>query len=169
MAKIHGWLLNNARSLCTLLLINGKVKSTFKNNFFPPESPVVWAIQKISTFSIKKITISEGIVPHNISIPESKNWHKWHVNVYQTRNCLNKQTWGLYIYMIDSDWRPASNRHPILKSMSDFYITDICTSDLCPFFQILKSMSFLKFSNLCPLSNPQIDIQWRMPQPINRP
>jgi hypothetical protein len=33
-------------------------------------------------------------------------------------------------------------------SMSDFYITDICTSDLCPFFNfsnrhpILKSMSF---------------------------
>ena len=37
-------------------------------------------------------------------------------------------------------------------SMSDFYITDICTSDLCPFFNfsnrhpILKSMSFFKSS-----------------------
>ena len=50
--------------------------------------------------------------------------------------------------MIDSDRRPASNRHPILKSMSDFYITDICTSDLCPFFQILKSMSFLSNSQI---------------------
>ena len=49
--------------------------------------------------------------------------------------------------MYDSDRRRASNRHPILKSMSDFYVTDICTSDLCP---------FLKFSNQCPLSNSQI-------------
>jgi hypothetical protein len=30
--------------------------------------------------------------------------------------------------------------------MSDFYVTDICTSDTCPFF---------KFSNLCPFSNFQ--------------
>jgi len=29
--------------------------------------------------------------------------------------------------MIDSD------RRPILKSMSDIYVTDICTSDQCPF------------------------------------
>jgi hypothetical protein len=53
--------------------------------------------------------------------------------------------------MYDSDQRRASNRHPILKSMSDFYVTDICTSELCP---------FLKFSNLCPLSNSQIGIQF---------
>ena len=52
--------------------------------------------------------------------------------------------------MYDSDRRRASNRHPILKSMSDFYVTDICTSDLS-FSQILKSMSFIKFSNLWPL------------------
>ena len=46
--------------------------------------------------------------------------------------------------MYDSDRRRASNRHPILKSMSDFYVTDICTSDLCP---------FLKFSNQCPMTS----------------
>ena len=36
--------------------------------------------------------------------------------------------------MQDSDRRPVSNQRPILKFMSDFYVTDICTSDLCPFF-----------------------------------
>jgi hypothetical protein len=35
---------------------------------------------------------------------------------------------------------PAPNGPAILKSMSDFYVTDICTSDLS-FFQILKSVS----------------------------
>jgi len=41
--------------------------------------------------------------------------------------------------MQDSDRRPVSNQRPILKSVSDFYVTDICTSDLYLFF---------KFSNL---------------------
>ena len=49
--------------------------------------------------------------------------------------------------MQDADRHPASNQHPILKSMSEFYLTDIWTSDLCPFY---------KFSNLCPFSNSQI-------------
>ena len=31
-----------------------------------------------------------------------------------------------------------SDRRPILNSMSDSYVTDICTSDLCPFCQSLK-------------------------------
>ena len=33
-----------------------------------------------------------------------------------------------------------SDQHPILESMSDFYVADIYTSDLS-FFQILKSMA----------------------------
>jgi len=45
------------------------------------------------------------------------------------------------IKLYDSDRRPVSNRRPILKSMSDFYVTDICTADL--------------------FSNSQIDVQWR--------
>ena len=59
--------------------------------------------------------------------------------------------------MQDSDRHPASNQHPILKSMSEFYVTDIWTSDLCPFYKfsnrhsILKSMSFFKFSNRHPI------------------
>ena len=58
--------------------------------------------------------------------------------------------------MQDADRHPASNQHPILKSMSEFYLTDIWTSDLCPFHKfsnrhsILKSMSFFKFSNPWP-------------------
>jgi hypothetical protein len=43
--------------------------------------------------------------------------------------------------MQDSDRRPASNWCPILKFMNDFYVTDICTSDLCPFLQVPKSAS----------------------------
>jgi hypothetical protein len=51
--------------------------------------------------------------------------------------------------MQDADRRPASNQRPILKSMSNFYVTDIFTSDLCLFsnsqidvlFQILKFMA----------------------------
>ena len=35
--------------------------------------------------------------------------------------------------MQDSDRRPASNQRPILKSTSNFYVTNICTSNLCPF------------------------------------
>ena len=47
--------------------------------------------------------------------------------------------------------------HSILKSMSEFYVINICTSNLCPFFKfsyrspILKSMSFFKFSNQHPI------------------
>jgi len=73
--------------------------------------------------------------------------------------------------MYDSDRRQAANRRPILKSMSDYYVTDICTSYLCPFlkfsnrYPILKNLSqigvqfsylwtFLTFSNWC---------HWRTP------
>ena len=42
--------------------------------------------------------------------------------------------------MQDSDRRPVSNRRPILKYMSDLYVTDICTSDL--------------FSNRRPMTSP---------------
>ena len=55
------------------------------------------------------------------------------------------------VNMKDSDRLLASNWWPILKSMSDFYFTDICTSDLCPFFKCL---------NLCPFSNYEISIQF---------
>jgi len=55
--------------------------------------------------------------------------------------------------MQDSDPRPASNRRPILKSTSDFYVTDICPSDLCSFY---KFSIGVQFSNLCPFSNSQI-------------
>ena len=59
------------------------------------------------------------------------------------------------------------DRHPILKSMSDFYVTDICTSDLCPFFKfsnrrpILKFMFFVKLTSnditdVCPNHNQQL-------------
>ena len=63
--------------------------------------------------------------------------------------------------MQDSDRRPASNRHPILKFMSDFYVTDICTSDLCPFFNSqFKSSSnsqiYALFQILKSASNSQI-------------
>ena len=37
-----------------------------------------------------------------------------------------------------------SDRRPILKSMSDFYVTDICILDLCPLF---------KFSNWRPMTS----------------
>ena len=66
-------------------------------------------------------------------------------------------------YICNSDWRPAFNRRSILKSMSEFYVTDICTSELSPFF---------KFSNLCRFSNSQIGIQfsnlWRVLTLSNR-
>jgi hypothetical protein len=39
-----------------------------------------------------------------------------------------------YIIMQDSD------RRPLLNPMSNFYVTDMCTSGLCP-FEILKSAS----------------------------
>ena len=59
--------------------------------------------------------------------------------------------------MLDSDRRPASNRRPILKSLSDFYFTYICPSDLCPFsnsqigVQFLNLWPFLTFSNRRPI------------------
>ena len=54
------------------------------------------------------------------------------------------------VYMYDSDQRPVSNRRPILKSMSDSYVTDICISDLCPFFT---------FSNWHPMtSHPLVQV-----------
>ena len=60
--------------------------------------------------------------------------------------------------MYDSDRRQAANRRPILKSMSNYYVRDICTSDLCPFLKfsnrhpILKNLCFFfKFSNWCPI------------------
>ena len=48
------------------------------------------------------------------------------------------------------------------KSMSDFYVTDICTSDLCPFFKfsnrrpILKSVAISHF--LKSMSNDVTDV-----------
>jgi len=42
-----------------------------------------------------------------------------------------------------------SNRHPIVKFMSDFYVTDICTSNL---------WSFITFSNRHPMMK-----NWHMP------
>ena len=76
--------------------------------------------------------------------------------------------------MQESERRPVSNRSPILKFMSDFYVTDICTSVLCPFSkftnrrQILKSMSFFQFSNLF-FSLSYIDVQWRHLYPNPNP
>ena len=63
------------------------------------------------------------------------------------------------INMQDSGQRPASNQRPILKSMSNFYITDICTSDLCWVFLILKSVSNSEIYGSFSLS--QINVQWR--------
>ena len=40
-----------------------------------------------------------------------------------------------------------SDRRQILKNMQDFYLIDICTSDLCP---------FSKFSNLRPILKSMI-------------
>ena len=77
------------------------------------------------------------------------------------------------VNMKDSDRRLASNRRPILKSMSDFYITDICISDLCSFFKfsnrrlILKSMTFFQIIKSASdsqiygrFSLSQIEVQW---------
>ena len=53
--------------------------------------------------------------------------------------------------MLDSD------RRPILKSLSDFYFTYICSSDLCPFsnsqigVQFLNLWPFLTFLNRRPI------------------
>jgi hypothetical protein len=41
----------------------------------------------------------------------------------------------------------VNNRYPILKSMSDFHITDICSSDRCPFFKFSNLWPCLSFSN----------------------
>jgi hypothetical protein len=75
----------------------------------------------------------------------------------------------------------ANVQPPILKPMSDFYVTDIYSSDICSIFKfsnrrpilksmsfvkflfrrpILKSMSFVKFSNQCPLSNSYFGVQF---------
>ena len=62
--------------------------------------------------------------------------------ICSTRDSVNcKNGIKSFKYTRNSDRRPASNRCPILKSMADFYVTDICTSDLCPFLKILKSAS----------------------------
>jgi hypothetical protein len=39
------------------------------------------------------------------------------------------------------------DRCPILKFMSDFYVTDICTSDLCPFFKFSNQRLPLKLAS----------------------
>jgi hypothetical protein len=57
--------------------------------------------------------------------------------------------------MEDSDRRPASNRHPFLKPMFDFYVTYRSMS----FFQILKSASNSEIYGRFPFS--QIDVQLR--------
>jgi hypothetical protein len=57
--------------------------------------------------------------------------------------------------MKDSDQHPTSNQNTILKSMSDFYFTDICTSDLCHFFSS-NSLICVDFQILKLASNPQI-------------
>jgi hypothetical protein len=62
------------------------------------------------------------------------------------------------INMQDSGRHPTSNQRPILKSMSNFYITDICTSDLCWVFLILKSVSNSEIYVL--FSNSQIGVQF---------
>jgi hypothetical protein len=56
------------------------------------------------------------------------------VNVLMVSEYFPVQKYVIHIYVTQIDVQ--SNRRPILKSMSDFYVTDICTSDLCPFFQI---------------------------------
>jgi hypothetical protein len=81
-----------------------------------------------------------------------------------------------------------SDRHPALKYVSDCYITDICTSDLCPFFKfsnrhpILKSMAvshFLKstsndVTDVCPNPKQEIGQIWEFGKnadlriPLNR-
>jgi len=43
------------------------------------------------------------------------------VNVYMDRQHTACKCYS--IYLEDSDGRPASNRRPILKFMSDFYVT----------------------------------------------
>jgi hypothetical protein len=61
---------------------------------------------------------------------------------------------------------PAPNWQPILKSMSDFHVTDICTSDLSHFFKfsnwhpILKSMSFFKFLNRLQQCSKLAVVRW---------
>ena len=63
------------------------------------------------------------------------------------------------LYMQDSDRCPASNRRPIIKSMSNFYVTDICTSGLCPFsnsqigVQLSNLWPFLTFANWRPMTS----------------
>ena len=57
--------------------------------------------------------------------------------------------------------------HPLidLKSMSDFYVTDICTSNLCPFFKFSNQWMFLTFSNRRAMTSHPVGqiffIQWR--------
>ena len=66
----------------------------------------------------------------------------------------NKNKVELYGFTV---WKVYLHRITFLKSMSDFYVTDICTSDLYPFF---KFSNRHKFSNLCPFSNSQIGFQF---------
>jgi len=57
----------------------------------------------------------------------------------------------MLVYMKDSDQCSVSKRRPILKSMSNFYVTDICTSVFISNYQIGVQFSnlwpFLTFSN----------------------
>jgi hypothetical protein len=85
--------------------------------------------------------------------------------ICSTRDSVNcKNGIKSFKYTRNSDRRPASNRCPILKSMADFYVTDICTSNLCLFLKfsnrrpILKSMTISHFLNYKPTSNDAINL-----------
>ena len=67
--------------------------------------------------------------------------------------------------MQDLDRLPGSNRRPILESMSDYYVIDICTSDLCPVFKFSNLWSFLKSTYTLTITNKSaIDLRiWKWP------
>jgi hypothetical protein len=59
--------------------------------------------------------------------------------------------------MIESDWRPVSNRRPLLKSAS----TDFIISNHCPIWGYSQIGVLSKFSDLWPIYCYQIDVLFR--------
>ena len=72
---------------------------------------------RITFLVIRRLDLYGVICHFYISLNMILNWMYWNIQS---------------IYMQDSDRRPVSARRPVLKFMSDFYVTDMCTSDLCP-------------------------------------
>ena len=115
---------------------------------------LLFNVRNISGVMVSMLTRSAVNLVFKPWSGQSKDYATFCIGIYcfsakHTNYCLRLNSPVSYRH-------PVSNRRPILKSMSDFYVTDICSSDLCPFFKfsnrrpIFKSKRpFLTSSNRC--------------------